>query len=147
MRWLLALSVMLTVVPVASARVPNACTLLTRSQAEAALRTKLQWSQRQGDKVSSICIFHGEPYNAAGYAAPTLTLIVGTSTPAKFRHAFNASSTAVRVRGLGDMAYATSGVIGSLQVLDKGYGLVVMIPQGNTLKWAKTVAADALGHL
>ena len=147
MRWLLALAVTLTVVPVASARVPSACTLLTRSQAEAALGSKLQWSQRQGTKLYSVCTFHGEPYNASAYGHPTLTLTLDKLTPAQFRRGFNLSATAVRVRGVGESAYATSGNVGALNVLGKGYAVTVMIPQGQSMNWAKTIAREALAHL
>jgi hypothetical protein len=148
MRWMLALVVALTVVPAASARVPNACTLLTRAQAEAALGAKLQWSQRQGDnKLSSVCTFHGAPYNASAYGHPTLTLVVNRSTPARFRQAFRMSPTAFRVRGIGDDAYATGGIVRTLNVLGRGYGLMVMIPQEKTLQWAKNLAGEALTHL
>jgi hypothetical protein len=147
MRWMLALAVALTVVPAASARLPNACTLLTRAQAEAALGAKLQWSQRQGNKLSSTCTFHGEPYNASAYAQPTLTLVVNRITPARFRQAFRVSATAFRVRGVGDDAYATGGIVRTLNVLGNGYGLMVMIPQEKTLQWAKRLAGEALTHL
>jgi hypothetical protein len=143
----LVLAVMLTVVPVASARVPNACTLLTGSQAQAALGTKLQWKQRQGDKFFSVCTWHGEPYNASAYGHPTLMLTLNKSTPARFRRGFNLSRTAVRVRGIGDMAYTTSGMVHALYVLGKGYALMLTIPQDRGLPWAKTVAGEALSHL
>jgi hypothetical protein len=146
-RFLLALAVTLTVVPAASARVPNACTLLSRAQAEAALGTKLQWSQRQGDKFFSVCTFHGEPYNASSYGHPTLMLTLNKSTPAGFRRGFNLSRTAVRVRGIGDMAYTTSGNVRAIYVLGKGYALMLTIPQDKGLPWAKTVASEALSHL
>lgn len=147
MRWLLALAVVLTVIPVASARVPNACTLLTRSQAEAALGTKLQWSQRQGDKLASICTFHGEPYNPSGYAQPTMTLMVAQSTPARFRKSFNSTMSGVRVPGIGDSAYATGGQLRALNVLSSGHAVTVFIPEEKNLKWAKTVASEALARL
>src|SRR3954463_12244929 len=107
MRWLLALAVTLTIVPVASSHVPKACTLLTHSQVEAALGAKLQWSEPRGTKLYSMCTFHGEPYNASAYGPPTLTLTVNTSTPKQFNQGFNRSMTGVRVRGVGDSAYAT----------------------------------------
>jgi hypothetical protein len=142
------LAATLAVAPVGSAaRVPNACALLTRAQAEAALGAKLQWAQRQGDKLSSVCTFHGEPYNASSYAQPTLNLILGKTTPAGFRTGFNLSATAVRVRGLGDSAYTTSGNVRTLNVLRKGYALTVMVPPDKNLKWAKTVAGEAIARL
>ena len=55
---------------------PNACTLLSAAQIRAALQAKLQWGQRQGTGKYQTCTWHGEPYNASSYGAPTLTLTV-----------------------------------------------------------------------
>jgi hypothetical protein len=137
----------LMIAEVAQARIPNACTLLTRAQATAALGSKLRWSQPQGDKLSSICTFHGQPYSASSYGEPTLTLMVYKSNPAKFRRGFNTSMSGVRVRGIGEMAYTTSGAASMLNVLSKGYALTVTIPEGKNLRWAKALAGQALAHL
>jgi hypothetical protein len=147
MRWFVALAVALTVVPVASARVPNACTLLTRPQAEAALGVKLQWTQPQGTKLYSSCTFHGRPYAASSPSAPTLTLIVSESTPARFLGSRDASRSAVTVHGIGEFAYTTGGVIRTLNVLGKGYAFTLMLPPDKMLPWAKTVAGQVLARL
>jgi hypothetical protein len=35
----------------------------------------------------------------------------------------------------------------TLNVLSKGYAVTVMVPSDKNLKWAKTVAAQAIAHL
>jgi hypothetical protein len=51
------------------------------------------------------------------------------------------------VRGVGELAYFSEGVVNELHVYGKGYGLMLAIPQNRGLPWGKRVAAAALANL
>jgi len=142
----MTLALGVAVVPAASARLPNACTLLSAAQIKAALQAKVQWRQRQGTGKYQMCTWHGEPYNASSYGAPTLTLTVAATTRARFKGA--ARMYGVPVSGVGELAYLEGGTARFLIVFGKGYSISVLVPQDDGgLKRAKAAAVAALSHL
>jgi hypothetical protein len=147
-RWLLALVVARTAVmlaPVASARVPNACTLLTTAQARTVLGVQLHWKQAQGDRETRWCTVHGLPYSSAAMGQhPAFTLMVSETTRARFQRLYR---RLVPVREVGKLAYFSEGVVNELHVYGNGYGLLLAIPEDRGIPWGKQVAAAALGHL
>ena len=101
-------------VPLASARVPNACTLLTNAQASDALGVQLRWKQPQGDRLTRVCTFHGRPYSSAAMGQHArVILMVWETTRAKFQSFYR---RLMPVRGVGELAYFSEGVVNELHV-------------------------------
>jgi hypothetical protein len=76
-----------------------------------------------------------------------LTLAVSEATKSKFKRFVANSPTVIPVHGIGELAYQQGGMFKSLTVFAKGYSLMVVIPEGHDLRWAKGVVNEALARL
>jgi hypothetical protein len=152
MRWLGALALVVAFVafggaPAEAARVPNACTLLTRSEAGALLGRKLEFKTGHGTTgFYSDCTWNGVAYaNAAMGQHPTVSLTVGQTTRRKFQRQIAGGE---RVRGVGELAYFESGAFNALYVFAHGYSLLLSVPDdGGGLARAEAAARQIVAHL
>jgi hypothetical protein len=144
---LIAALATLACAPGASARVPNACTLLTRSEASALLGGKLEFKVGHGTTgLYSDCTWNGVAYaNAAMGQHPTVSLTVGQTTRRTFQRRIARGRP---VRGVGELAYYESAELEALYVFDHGYSLLLSVPgDDGGLARAKTAARQIIVHL
>lgn len=139
MRWLLALAVTLTLVPAASAAVPNACTLLTLAQVVSALGGKSSSQRGFATRGAATCI-----WTAPGNVMLNLQLL--QMTKADFKQGLADEQGAQRLRGIGELAYVLGGGR-ALTVWHRGITITVAYNTQTRLQAAKRVATAAVARL
>ena len=127
MRWLLVVGAALALVPAASGGLPNPCALLTDVEAGKALGGKVSDRSPRSDRSSRTCTWSGPNQGGFFQNRPTLTVQVIRLTKAQFEHGAERTTHAVRVRGVGEVAYSIYMGGGFLYAWQHGYSLFVAI--------------------
>lgn len=143
---LVPLALLLT--PAASAALPNPCVLLTNAEVAKVIGNKAETRTPSGNGRFRMCSWTGPPLGSFSESHAQLLVQVTRETKAQFEKVANATQGAVRVRGAGDSAYATTGAAKYLEVWQKGYALMIMATfVTDTLQAEKVAAKAVFGHL
>ncbi|HEY3921617.1 MAG TPA: hypothetical protein VGL76_05830 [Gaiellaceae bacterium] len=147
MRFVAVVLVALAVTPVASAALPNACTLISNTQVAPLIGGKVGTRIERGTSLYHTCTWTSVARGHYGVHS-VLTVSVGAETKAQFVHGAEQIPGAHPVAGLGQVAFMQKGGRGSISAWDKGYAvqifgsLVQVYPSR-----AKGVAKLAVAHL
>lgn len=149
MRSLLAsILIALALAPGAAAAVPNPCSLLTNAEVAKMIGSKIANRTSGGNGRFRVCTWAGPPLGTFTSVHAQLFVQVTPETKAQFTKSANAMQGAVRVRGVGDMAYADTGAAKFLRAWQKGYALLIQVSRTADDMQAEKVAAKAVfAHL
>lgn len=123
MRIIAVVVLALAFVPVATAGLPNPCTLSTNAEVARALGSKIVSREPTGNGRYRSCTWTGA--DLGGYAPTHRALMVQivSVTKAQFEKGARETTHAVRISGMGQEAYASTGPLSILNVWQKGYAL------------------------
>jgi hypothetical protein len=137
-----------------AAAATNPCTLLTDAQVAKAIGSKVASKQivtPEGGKGSKTCQWSGVNLSSANTYAIHRSLMITAAeiSRAQFLKFANESQSAVRVNGIGQIAFRQgNGAITFLNVWQNGHSLEVIAGEvTNPLAAEKTAARAALAHL
>jgi hypothetical protein len=133
--------------------IPNVCTLLTNAQAAAAVASPIQNRTAQLPPAMSptarfrMCTWTGTPLNNLRSVGNGLVIMITRSTKKQFKQAAQATTNAVVIHDLGELAYATAGPVRFLQVYQHGYALTFQVAAMNPLQTERQLAKLVLARL
>jgi hypothetical protein len=135
----------LTLIPAASAGLPNACTLLTNAEVAKVFGAKI--ADRTKDAYGG-CTWNGVTPNSFTSYHDTLSIQIVRVTRAQFDKWAKRAKNAVRVRGLGDAAFSQYTPGEFLSVWQNGIYLSVELGGGTSpITQSKALAREALARL
>ena len=130
------------------AAVPNACAMLTNAEVAKAFGSKIETRTAQGNGRYQMCTWLGPALGSFTSARAQLIVQVMRRTRAQFDTAAKQAQDAARINGVGQAAYATTGVLKSLNVWQHGYALFIVVGfVSNPLQTEIGVARAAVAHL
>jgi hypothetical protein len=142
-RWLLVVAAAAALVPIASAALPNPCTLLTNVEVSGLLRGKIaSRTDRPAGVRARMCRWVGRN----GLA---LTVILAQRTKAQYEQSARGTPRSIRVNGIGDAAFTVPKALGGFLVVWRGgYALELSATLGKSqLAVEESAARSALRRL
>jgi hypothetical protein len=136
--------------PTASAGLPNPCTLLTNAEVANVLGSPIETREVSGNGKYHTCKWTGKNL-ARPDALPSqrsLMVQLTASTKARFLKGAKETPGSIRVNGIGEAAYTTTGVLRYLDVQQHGYALWIIAGDvSDPLAAEKAAAKTAVTHL
>jgi hypothetical protein len=112
-----------------SPAVPNPCTLITNAEAAKFLGNPVQYrtpdAMRGKSDKRRTCTWTAVPFSSFGYNGNRFTMSLTPMTRARFATGLLAMRRSVPVRGIGQLAYRTTGPAYFVSAFDHGYAVVV----------------------
>jgi hypothetical protein len=143
-RFLVLVALALALGSAASGGVPNPCALLMNAEVAKALGSKIESRDMPSfGGRGRTCKWTGVNLATSGFyeVHRDLTVTVSSSTRAQFDRSARQAPGAVRVRSVGQAAYASTGAVKSLDVWQHGY--VLWIIAGNAIDPIATATSAA----
>lgn len=134
---------------------PNPCELMTDKQAAGLLGTPILYHAQElpnGESTSPRlvreCTWKGAPLSKFGYDDEMLSLTIDPTTVTRFAQEEKTNwGRVVRLRGIGDAAFATTGSASFLVVREKNYELTLQTNGGYATQVEESFAKVVLHHL
>jgi hypothetical protein len=123
MRAIAAVVFALAFAPAAAAGLPNPCTHLTNAEVAKALGSKIVGREASGNGHYRSCTWTGADLGGYSPTHRTLMVQIVTVTKAQFDKGAREMTHAVRISGIGQEAYTSTGPLSVLEVWQKGYAL------------------------
>jgi hypothetical protein len=138
--------------PAAAASVPNPCALLTNREAAGAVGSGILMRNPQSPPGMPpaarfrMCTWTGMPRSTYQSTGNRLDVMVVRTTKARFQKTAQAMRHAVRVKGLGEAAYATIGAATFLNVYARGLAFTFRVDAVAPLPVEKRIAKLVLAR-
>lgn len=147
---MLAAAALLVPSAAAGSAPPNPCALLSNAEVGAALASKVVDRTATGNRLYRECTWTGANLSKPGFLATrrTLMLTVSPGTRAQFLRFANRVQGAIRVRGVGELAFGIEQAGDRLEAYDRGYVVeVVATFVSSPLAVEKRLAKTAVARL